>query len=220
MALFVPILGQLSGKIGDNVFSHNRGGNYCRAKGQNIHTPSARQAQCRVNLSNASSAWRALSSVQRAAWNLWATTNLVINRVGASIQLSGIAAFNTMSARAIDSGNTPPVTPPLTTPPLGLLTCTGALAAATAIATLTYTATPLPAGSKLAIYSTGPLLASQDPGEASAKLVAYSAAAAASPQTAPLPFATPAGTSVNIWVSVVDSSGRRSPAVKVRVIAA
>jgi hypothetical protein len=217
MALFVPTIGQLSGKIGNAVFSHNKGGNYVRSRGLNLKSPSARQSQVRSNLNNASAGWRNLTAAQRTAWKSWAVTHTVINRVGLAIQLSGIAAYNTMAARAIDSAGTIATTPPISAGPSALLTCTGVLTAASDTLALTYTATPLPAGARLAIYASPSLTASQDPGERQSSLVGYTPAAQASPASAVLPYDCVVGTVANIWVSVVDVSGRRSPSLKVRV---
>ena len=220
MALFVPILGQLSGKIANNVFSHNRGGNYVRAKGQNVRGPSARQASVRATLATASAAWRTLTSAQRAGWKTWASLNTVLNRVGASIQLSGIAAYNTMAARALDAAMAPVVSPPVTANPAALLTCSGVLTAATDAVSLAFTTTPLAAGSKIAVYTSPPLSPSQDPNQAQSTLVGYSAAAQTSPYVSTLPFDVASGTVLNLWISVVDSAGRRSPSLKVRPTAA
>jgi hypothetical protein len=215
MALIVPIHGQMSGSIGDNVFSHNKGGPYVRRRAIPINPSTTRQTTVRSNLSTVARAWRTLTAGQRAAWNVWAPGNPVINRLGQSIQLSGFGCYCRLNGSLRDAGSTAITNPPTTQAPASLATvsCTGNTSSSV---TLAYTATPLAGGTKLALWSSGPLSAAQDPNLNQARLVGYTAAAAASPQTLNLPFAVTTGDVLNLWVSLVDAYGRTTPPVKIR----
>jgi hypothetical protein len=57
-----------SGKIGGNVASKNRFGNYLRRKGQTLNPQTASQQFVRMLFGALSQAWRALTDAQRAAW--------------------------------------------------------------------------------------------------------------------------------------------------------
>lgn len=83
----------MSGKLGGNVFARNKGGAYSRnwVKPTNPATP-AQQNQ-RNTLALKSAAWRLLTDEQRDSWKSWADDNPVLDRLGASIVLSGAQAY-------------------------------------------------------------------------------------------------------------------------------
>lgn len=83
----------MSGRIAGTVHSHNRGGSYVRRFSIPVNGATQFQQNVRGNLADASQAWRSLLDEQRAAWVAWASTHPVINRLGASIILTGQQAY-------------------------------------------------------------------------------------------------------------------------------
>lgn len=85
------IVGAASGKLGSMVASHNKGGQYMRARVvPSGAVASPFQAVVRNSLASLSSAWSSeLDEDQRAAWENYALNVPGTNRLGDSIQLSG-----------------------------------------------------------------------------------------------------------------------------------
>lgn len=216
MALIRPIHGEMSGSIAGNTWSRNRGGQYVRQRRSPSNPNTTRQQQARSYLGSASNLWRSLTDVQRQAWKNWASANPVINRLGQSIQLSGAAAYNMLSTRILDRGGAPASVPPSTAGPVSLATLSVAVSAATGLATLTFTATPIGAGKRIALWSTGAGKPSQDPNYAQARLIGYTAANAASGVTMALPYAVNSGDVINFYATVVQDDGRASVPLKSR----
>lgn len=119
MALFTPgpAVGQISGRIGGSVFSHNRGGQYIRNGSIPVNTPSLYRDRVKAILGAMSQVWNTLSEEQRAAWNEFATSRTWKNRLGRSISLNGQQTFIQLSARITDVGGTVANLPPVTAAP-------------------------------------------------------------------------------------------------------
>lgn len=83
-------IGQMSGRIAGNVFSHNKGGNYVRVGTIPTNPRTARQTVIRAAMAFLTDRWaNTLTAGQRTAWNLYASNVTVLNRLGESINLSG-----------------------------------------------------------------------------------------------------------------------------------
>lgn len=216
MALVKFINAIASGKVGGGVYSRNRGGPILRTWRKPSNHQTARQMAARACLANASATWRLMSDAQRSAWTLWATLNKVINRMGDSITLSGISAFNMLAARTIDRGAAPGMTPPNTAAPTAPTSASAVISAAAGTAVVTFTPNPIGLGTRLALWSCGPGKASQDPSKAQAKLIAYGIVNGTSPATFTLPYAVTAGDVVNLWLAALQDNGRLSPFIKLR----
>jgi len=115
MALIVPgpMAGQISGRLGSTVFSHNKGGPYVRNGTIPTTSYTAYALAAKARLSAASSAWQSLTAGQRGAWKEWGIENPVTNRVGHQITLTGISAFAGIYTRLTIVGQ-----PTLTAPPI------------------------------------------------------------------------------------------------------
>jgi len=156
MAIFTPgpLAGQISGRVGASVFSHNRGGTYIRNGTIPITstTPSALAAKAR--LAAASQAWGSLTDGERLAWKLYAMENPTTNRLGRQIFLTGHQMFVKLNTRILLATDTVLTAPSLLAPPDPLLTfsITGDIGAGTIICT--FTATPVGADDRLWIYGT------------------------------------------------------------------
>lgn len=89
------ILAQISGSINGTTFAHNQGGAYARNRSMVSNPRTDRQEQVRTAMTSLSKMWGAsLTEAQRADWRAYGGAVSVVNRVGDTIQLSGIAAFN------------------------------------------------------------------------------------------------------------------------------
>lgn len=84
-------MGAASGAMGAAVASHNKGGQYLRARTvPSGAVPSPGQSVVRNAVSSLSPAWSTeLTAVQRAAWSTYALNVPGRNRLGDAIQLSG-----------------------------------------------------------------------------------------------------------------------------------
>jgi len=81
---------QMSGSIGGNTFARNRYGNYVRAKTTPINPNTALQQTVRAAMAFLTDRWsQDLTAAQRIAWNLYATSVQVKNRLGEDCYLSG-----------------------------------------------------------------------------------------------------------------------------------
>jgi hypothetical protein len=214
MALIVPIDGRKSGSVAGIVFSHNKGGQYVRQRTKPVNPTTVRRTFVRNSMSNNARNWGGLSDAQRTAWKNYAAANPVINRVGMSQTVSGNAMYNRLNQRTADLGLAAISTPPASAGSLGLATLTATNVAN--VVTFGFTPTPLPAGSRLAIWATGARGPGVDPNFSQARLLGYSASAQATAYAFTLPFTVTAGQVINFYVAVVDASGRTSPVRKLR----
>ena len=119
----------MSGKLGGNVFARNKGGAYSRnwVKPTNPATP-AQQNQ-RNTLALKSAAWRLLTDEQRDSWKSWADDNPVLDRLGASIVLSGAQAYTKININRDNAsdGDTQSTTPGSPTYAAAVLDTAGSL---------------------------------------------------------------------------------------------
>lgn len=113
------ILAQISGSINGVTFSHNKGGAYARNRSLPANPGTDRQDQVRTAMASLSIAWRdTLSELQRDLWNSYGQSVTVLNRIGDSISLSGIAAFQRVNLFRMSTLDIAPI---LTPPPAGTL---------------------------------------------------------------------------------------------------
>ena len=81
---------QMSGSIAGTTFARNRFGNYARARTKPVNPKSSNQILVRAVLAELSTRWaQTLTAVQRTAWNLYASSVAMNNRLGESINLTG-----------------------------------------------------------------------------------------------------------------------------------
>lgn len=112
------ILAQISGSINGTTFAHNRGGAYARNRSLPSNPGTDRQDQVRTAMASISTAWRdTLDDAERALWRNYGQNLSVINRLGDTISLSGIAAFNRVNLFRMSTLSQSMLTTP---PPAGL----------------------------------------------------------------------------------------------------
>jgi len=81
---------QMSGSIAGNTHARNRFGNYIRARTKPVNPNSARQQTVRAALATLTYNWgQILTAVQRTAWNLYAASVSMKNRLGENVNLTG-----------------------------------------------------------------------------------------------------------------------------------
>lgn len=217
MAKCMPMMGDMSGSMGGCTWSRNKGGLYVRLRSVPTNPNTVKQTAARSILGTLSSAWGSLTAAQRTQWNDWASVNPVVDSLGQSIVLSGQQAFVGLNARLLGAGAVLVATPPAVTGPADLVTVTATATAATGVIALTYTTTPLAAGLKIATWCTLPQPAGRNPNRPQARLIGYSAAAAASPQSFTSPYPALAGQTSNAWVTVMDAAGQISAGKRINL---
>ena len=95
----------MSGKLGGNVFARNKGGAYTRNWVKPTNPATVAQQNQRNLLALKSAAWRALTDSERDSWKSWAADNPVLDRLGASIVLSGAQAYTKININRDNAGD-------------------------------------------------------------------------------------------------------------------
>ncbi len=204
MAIIQPILGSLRGSIGDNTFSHNRGGDYVRRRVSPTNPNSTRQQTMRTFLGLLSSLWSTtLTPAQRGEWNTWASQQNKEGPLGNSINWTGANGYISTNTHLLDAGDTRIDAPPVVVAPTGLLTLSADISAATTC-DFTFTGTPAAANHKLVAFMSLPQSGAAQPNFKQCRIVGYSAAAQASPWAATLPFSVISGQTVVFFVAIMD----------------
>jgi hypothetical protein len=81
---------QMSGSIAGDTHARNRSGNYIRARTKPINPNTALQQRARNAIAFLSDRWaQTLTVAQRTAWNLYADSVAMLNKLGETIHLSG-----------------------------------------------------------------------------------------------------------------------------------
>lgn len=214
MAKFVPILGQLRGSIAANTFSRNSGGAYVKQKGSPTNPNSERQQTIRGFLAQLSASWFALTSAQKSAWNGWADSNPLTDSLGQEYTRTGHQAYVGLNVRVLDAGDAECADPPDQGVPDAV---TGGAVTYTDGDTVSVAFTnTLGAAERLMVWMSMPQSGSGNPNLAQARLVSYSAKAAATPVSMDLPHYVVTGSTVNFWLAIQDEFGQISVPVKVR----
>ena len=108
-ALFTPLLGNISGRIGANVFARNAAGGYIRNGTIPVNPNTPRQAVVKAGLSQANFDWQnVLTPEQRADWKAYGLASPTLNRQGQSILVPGREWYIGRAAFAIANGLTTP----------------------------------------------------------------------------------------------------------------
>jgi len=122
MAIFTAgsIVGQVSGRVAGNIFSHNKGGPYIRNGSipTTSTTPDAYAAKGR--LTAVSQAWQALTLLQRLSWGTFAQNNPTQNALGRTIHLTGHMWHVRCNTRLLQAGEAAITDAPADVGPLGL----------------------------------------------------------------------------------------------------
>lgn len=96
---------QRSGSIGGQTWSHNRSGAYVRARSIPVNPNTDRQNAVRVAVRNLSIFWETqLTQNQRDAWDVYAAVVDWINKLGQSINLTGLNHYIRCNTQRTISG--------------------------------------------------------------------------------------------------------------------
>lgn len=216
MAKINAILGDLAGKLGGSVFSHNTAGSYVRAKKTPVNRNTTRQQLVRSRLSYLSSLWQSIGAGGQQQWANYGQANPHTDSFGNTIALSGQQAFIMLNARRANLGDTVPnTTPPPTENTAVPFTGTVAWAAPGTITLTGFAA--LPAGARIEVLAANPGSPGRNPNMHQARWAAATAAAATSPATLSSAIYGTTGQVANVWLRVTDSYGQSNAPVAARV---
>jgi len=167
-----------SGSREAKVASRNRFGQYYRNRTSPVQPRTSAQLNQRARMATNAAGWRALTDAQRAGW---LSLGLMITRtdsLGQTYSLNGFAAYCSVNNNKLQAGDAVVSAAPAVVTPAGLATVTITLTAAAL--SIAYTATPLPAATRLFIFAS-PQRSAGVSFNGDYRLLAVTAAAAASP---------------------------------------
>lgn len=167
-----------SGSVAGVTSSRNRFGQYRRTRAIPVNPRSSAQGAVRSRMSANASNWRTLTGAQRAGFTDLGTSMVRSDSLGQSYSLTGFQAFCSVNNVLDGSGGAPVTDAPALTTPAGLLT--GTLTVTAIAMSFAFTATPLGAGAKLAVFAS-PQRSAGRQFEGDFRQILVSAAAAASP---------------------------------------
>lgn len=99
------VVGQASGSLRSNTYSHNRFGSYIRNRSIPVNPQSARQTSVRTLMQSLTNLWsQQVSSSQRAEWNLYGANVGIINRLGDTVYLTGLNHYIRSNVARIIAG--------------------------------------------------------------------------------------------------------------------
>jgi hypothetical protein len=180
------------GKIGGHVMSKNRHGSYLRTKVTPVNPRSAYQITVRNRLGTLAIGWRGLTAAQRIQWNAAVSQFAKTDIFGDLRNPTGFNLYqklnNNLAQVGVAAISVPPL--PAAVPSWTTFTPTQAPAGATSIA---YAVTPVPAGFNVVIRATAPLSPGKSFVKSELRVIAFLAAAAASPYVATAAYATKFG---------------------------
>jgi hypothetical protein len=152
-----PIMGEMRGKAGSDVFSKNHFGGFIRKRVKGTNPRTVKQINVRAFMTDISKAWKTLDDTDRIAWNNYASGRQLKNRLGSNITLTGESTYiklnrnlQTVGATLIDTPPSANATPPELLAALGV-----AIVSATSI-TVSCTTAPS-AHNFVEIYASKPL---------------------------------------------------------------
>jgi len=205
MAIIQPILGSLRGSIGNNTFSHNRGGDYVRRRVAPTNPNSTRQQTMRALLSTYASAWSlGLLPAQREAWNTWAGQQAKEGPLGNSINLTGINSFIWCNTHIADAGDAQINIPPAEVAPVALTSLTVDISAA-AVADVTHAPSPINADERIVMFMSLPQSGAAEPNFKQCRIVGYSDLGQTSPWAATIPFTVQVAQKVIFFAAIYHS---------------
>lgn len=147
------LMGQFSGSLGSVTASRNRFGAYLRARNIPVNPDSVYQQDIKGEFGIVSEAWANLTADQRKQWFTWASTHPITDKLGQSQNLDGHQAHQMLNVRLAHAGNGVLTSPPVSGPPAGLTTLSLTADVGAGSVALTYTATPVGANNKVAVWA-------------------------------------------------------------------
>ncbi len=167
-----------SGSLQGTTFSRNRFGQYSRSRATPVNPNSTQQGVVRARLAANAAGWRALTALQRTGWSDLGLSISRTDSLGQTYTLNGFQAYCSVNNNNVAAGNAIVSDAPALVTPSALLSATITLTAAAF--SIAYTPTPLGAGVRLFTFAS-PQRSAGRAFEGDFRLLAVSAAAAASP---------------------------------------
>lgn len=100
--------GNASGSIGADTYSHNRFGQYVRNRTKPVNPNTPRQVLMRAALAELTVRWsQTLTAGQRTAWNLYASSVVMKNKIGEDTLLTGFNHYLRSNTSLIHFGGAP-----------------------------------------------------------------------------------------------------------------
>lgn len=87
------VITKASGSVGGLTASHNRYGQYMRARSTPVNPNTAKQVVVRSALASLSAIWQTLTGAQRIAWADYAANVPVLNKLGETVNLTGFNMY-------------------------------------------------------------------------------------------------------------------------------
>lgn len=147
------MVGQISGSVGIQTFSHNRYGSYVRLRTSPVISQTTYAQQAKARFAAASQAFGGLTAAQRDAWATWAAVNPITDRIGDKQVLDPHAAYVKLNCRQAIQGGAVLSLPPVGNAPDALLTLTGTWDIGAGTFELAFTPTPIGATNRLWIWA-------------------------------------------------------------------
>lgn len=115
IVVFGPLITGARGTIAGTIFSANKSGPYARGWNRGPNPRSTGQSAQRRRTSGMAKAWRALTQVQRDAWDTWAAlpAQEKFNSLGESYYASGFNWYVAINDRLLNVGRGTRTTPPV-----------------------------------------------------------------------------------------------------------
>jgi hypothetical protein len=167
-----------SGSYREITSSRNRYGQYVRTRAIPCQPESSYQGAVRSRLSGNAAAWRVLTASQRAGWADLASSMIRVDSLGQSNALTGFQAYCSVNCENLAAGNAVVSDAPTFQTPSSITTVTITLSAT--VLSIAYTPTPLGTGERMFTWVSLQRSAGRS-FEGDLRLLAVSAAAAASP---------------------------------------
>lgn len=170
-----------SGSYQGMTASRNRFGQYMRTRAAPVQPNTVAQLNQRARFTTNAAAWRALTDAQRYGWASLGAMMTRTDSLGSSYTLNGFMAYCSINNNKLDAGDAAVSAAPTIVTPGDLISATITL---TAVAfSIAYTATPLAAATRLFVWVSSQQSAGRN-FNADYRLLAVTAAAAASPHNA------------------------------------
>lgn len=153
------MVGQLSGKAGSTVASHNRNGSYFRSRTIPANPNTSAQATQRNNVQELSQTWRTLTDEQRTAWAGLGAQMTRLDRQGNAYTLTGNQAFMSVNRNLRLLGLADVSDAPLFTGDLNVTSVSFASLDSSDTISVAFTPTPIGADNYLVIECSAPVSA-------------------------------------------------------------
>jgi hypothetical protein len=147
--MYGSLAGAISGALGNDVFSHGRHGAYIRRRVIPTAVMNVNTLKVKNVLTVVSRLWSSLSPEYQQAWNTYAQSHPITDRLGQKQVLFGAGAFNQINCRMLLAGDAYLGLPPAIAAPAPLSTLTVVADASAHTVILTTVPNPLGANYRL-----------------------------------------------------------------------